>query len=89
MRDISDHDGRQNRVTAVWEARILSFDISITTTLEELAGRLVRLGERHREALLGVEITKTKDADAAGQPWHLHAAATPRLRSYRPAAARA
>jgi hypothetical protein len=58
MRHISEHDGRQNRVTAVLEAGILSFDIPITTTLEELAGRLVHLGERHREALLSVEITK-------------------------------
>ena len=58
MRHISEHDGRQNRVTAVLEAGILSFDIPITTTLEELAGRLVDLGERYREALVSVEITK-------------------------------
>jgi len=60
MRHLSNYDGRQNRVTAVLEAGILSFDISTTATLEELAGRLVRLGERHREALLSVEITKKK-----------------------------
>jgi hypothetical protein len=58
MRHISEHDGRQHRVTAVLEAGILSFDVPITTTLDELAGRLVELGERHRQALLSVEITK-------------------------------
>ena len=71
MRHISEHDGRQNRVTAVLEAGILSFDISITTTFEELAGRLVRLGERHRETLRSVEITKNRDS--TGHPWHLRA----------------
>ena len=58
MPHLSNYDGRQNRVTAVLEAGVLSFDIPITTTLEELAGRLVHLGERHREALLSVGITK-------------------------------
>ena len=66
MRHISAHDGRQNHVTAVLEAGILSFEISITATLEELAGRLVHLGERHREALLSVEITKNRDTTLHG-----------------------
>jgi hypothetical protein len=59
MRHISEQDGRQNRVTAVLESGIFSFDIPMSTTLGELAGRLVHLGERYREALLSVEITKT------------------------------
>jgi hypothetical protein len=72
MEHISDHGGRQNRVTAVLEAGILTFDISITTTLEELAGRLGHLGERHRETLRSVEITKNWGRDAAGHPSDLN-----------------
>lgn len=58
MPHLSGHDVRQNRVTAVLEARVLSFDISSSTTLWELARRLRRFGQWHHEALLSVEITK-------------------------------
>jgi hypothetical protein len=75
MPHLSNYDGRQNRVTAVLEAGILSFDISTTSTLEELAGRLVHLGERHHEALLSVEITSK--VKLRGQSDHLRAGDAP------------
>jgi len=62
MRHISEHNGQHNRVTAVLEAGVFSFNVSLNTTLGELASRLVDLGERHREALLSIGIAKSRDA---------------------------
>ena len=47
-----------NSVTAVFEAGVVSFEVSETVTLEELAKRLAHLGERQGEALTGVELMR-------------------------------
>jgi hypothetical protein len=46
----------QNQVMAVFEANALSFELPLSATLEDLAGRLAHLSERHGEALTGVRV---------------------------------
>jgi hypothetical protein len=46
----------QNHVMAVFEASALSFELPRAATLEDLAGRLAFLGERHAGALLRVDV---------------------------------
>ena len=59
MRRLSYEPRAQNHVTAVFEAGAVSFEVSETVTLAELAGRLAHLGERHGEALIGVELMRS------------------------------
>ena len=58
MRRLSYEPRAQNHVTAVFEAGAVSFEVSESVTLAELAGRLGHLGERHGEALIGVELMR-------------------------------
>ncbi len=58
----------QNRVMAVFEANALSFELPLSATLEDLAGRLAQLCERHGEALTGVSLRMSSPprADPSG-----------------------
>jgi hypothetical protein len=58
MQRIFYKDPSKNRVTAVFEASALSFEVSEDATLEQLARRLAHLGRRHGEALTAVQVTK-------------------------------
>ena len=61
MRYLSHESRPQNRVTAVFDASAISFEVSEAVTLAELAGRLAYLGERHQQVLIGVDLLKGHD----------------------------
>jgi hypothetical protein len=46
----------RNRVTALFEARALSFDLASDATLEDLAKRLAHLRTRHDGTLVGIAV---------------------------------
>jgi hypothetical protein len=46
----------RNRVTAVFEANALSFELPLAATLEDLAARLADLGDRHDGTLISVDV---------------------------------
>jgi hypothetical protein len=46
----------QNRVMAVFERNALSFNLPRFATLEDLAGRLAHLSQRHGRALTSVSV---------------------------------
>ena len=46
----------QTRVLAVFETSAALFELPRVATLEDLAGRLARLSERHGEALISVDV---------------------------------
>jgi len=46
----------QNQVLAVFEPNAISFDVPMSTTLEDLAGRLADMGDRHDGALNSVTV---------------------------------
>ena len=59
MKGISFQRRPENRVTALFEARVFSIDISGATTFGDLATRLADLGKQHGETLTAVQLTKT------------------------------
>ncbi len=50
-----DH-AMQNRVMAVFESSAAIFELPRAATLEDLAGRLAHLSERHDGALMSVDV---------------------------------
>jgi hypothetical protein len=46
----------QNRVMAMFESSAAVFELPRAATLEDLAGRLARLSERHDGALISVDV---------------------------------
>lgn len=46
----------RNRVTAVFEASALSFELPLTATLEDLAARLADRGDHHDGPLVSVNV---------------------------------
>jgi hypothetical protein len=46
----------QNRVTAMFESSAAVFELPRGATLEDLAGRLAHLSERHDGALISVDV---------------------------------
>lgn len=46
----------QNQVIAVFEPNVLSFELPRSATLEDLAGRLAHLSERHGRTLTSVSV---------------------------------
>jgi len=58
----------QNQVVAVFEPNALSFDLPRSATLEDLAGRLAHLSERHGGALtsVSVRVSAQMRADPSG-----------------------
>ena len=46
----------RNRVTAVFEANALSFELPLAATLEDLAARLADRGDHHDGPLVGVHV---------------------------------
>jgi len=46
----------RNRVTAVFEASALSFELPPAATLEDLAASLADLGDRHDGTLISVDV---------------------------------
>lgn len=46
----------QNRVTAVFEASALSFELPLAATLEDLAARLADRGDHHNGPLISLNV---------------------------------
>jgi hypothetical protein len=56
MQNNSTELATQNQVLAVFEPNAISFDVPLTTTLEDLAGRLAEMGDWHYGALNSVTV---------------------------------
>lgn len=56
MRHLHVERPPQNRVTAVFEASALSFELPPAATFEDLAERLADLGDRHDGTLISVDV---------------------------------
>ncbi|MHB1217135.1 MAG: hypothetical protein ACYC1L_02915 [Alphaproteobacteria bacterium] len=57
-----------NRVFAVFESSVHSFDMPRDASFADLAGRLAQLGERYEESLIRVEVTTNARAKAEARP---------------------
>jgi len=56
MRQLHVEAEPRNRVTAVFEANALSFELPPTATLEDLTARLADLGDGHDGSLISVNV---------------------------------
>jgi hypothetical protein len=56
MRNLHAESPMQNQVMAVFEANAVSFELPLSATLEDLAGRLAHLSNRNGETLTGVSV---------------------------------
>ena len=63
MQDIHHDESRPNRVRVAFEEGALSFMLSKDATFEDLADRLLRLGERHHAKPIAIEVKLAASPD--------------------------
>ena len=69
MHKSREHRLIQNRVTAVFEDRALSFNLAKGATLEELSDRLADLGQQHNECPVAITVKFGSSSRKAGSDW--------------------
>jgi hypothetical protein len=63
MQDIHHDESRPSRVRVAFEEGALSFMLSKDATFEDLADRLLRLGERHHAKPIAIEVKLAASPD--------------------------